>query len=45
MRENGFKFTRPVEDKLPEGPLGHWGHGDTAGVVTGEGSSRGMWPQ
>ena len=30
MRENGFKFTRPVEDKLPEGrhtgPLGTRGH-------------------
>lgn len=27
MRENGFKFTRPVEDKLAEGRhTGDWGH-------------------
>ena len=38
MRENGFKFTRPVEDKLPEGrhtgPLGTRGHWDTGDTGT-----------
>ena len=49
MRENGFKFTRPVEDKLPEGrhtgPLGTRGHcrsrgGEQQGNVASIGGER-----
>ena len=43
MRENGFKFTRPVEDKLPEGRhTGHTGHtGTLQELLQGRGAAAG----